>query len=210
MVDLCTLSAQSDASRHRVELLKHRPLTALGHASRSHVRGPFPPPCQPPPGPRTSLASSAFRLDCPSHPSSTSVDQNAEACPNSLPLVLAVSESLCFSHEKEVIRMYHQTYRILQLLELSGHTLLGFSFLIGTFNQQYRLFILSFIRQEEARPVTHVPSLPLGAGMSEWATTSREKSVRKGMTAATPSSRAFAWLMEQAGSTSQNQAMGSE
>ena len=41
--------------------------------------------------------------------------------------------------------MYHQTYRILQSLELSGHTLLGFSFLIGTFNQQYRLFILSFI-----------------------------------------------------------------
>jgi hypothetical protein len=41
--------------------------------------------------------------------------------------------------------MYHQTYQILQRLELSGHTPLGFSSLTGTFNERYRLFILSFI-----------------------------------------------------------------
>jgi SRSO17 transposase len=41
--------------------------------------------------------------------------------------------------------MYHQTYQTLQHLELSGHTFLGFFFLIGTFNQQHRPFILSFI-----------------------------------------------------------------
>jgi DNA-binding NarL/FixJ family response regulator len=33
---------------------------------------------------------------------------------------------------------------------LSGHPLLGFSFLIGTFNERYRLFILSFITFEIA------------------------------------------------------------
>jgi len=41
--------------------------------------------------------------------------------------------------------MYRQTYQILQYLVLSNHPFLGFSFLIGTSNMRYRLFILSFI-----------------------------------------------------------------
>ena len=45
-------------------------------------RVPSPPPCQLPPGPWTSLASSALCLDClHANPSTTSVDQRAEACP---------------------------------------------------------------------------------------------------------------------------------
>ena len=45
-------------------------------------RVPSPPPCQLPPGPWTSLASSALCLDClHANPSTTSVDQSAEACP---------------------------------------------------------------------------------------------------------------------------------
>ena len=45
-------------------------------------RVPSPPPCQQPPGPWTSLASSALCLDClHANPSTTSVDQSAEACP---------------------------------------------------------------------------------------------------------------------------------
>src|SRR6266481_3628011 len=45
-------------------------------------RVPSPPPCQLPPGPWTSLASSALCLDClHANPSTTSVDQSAEAFP---------------------------------------------------------------------------------------------------------------------------------
>jgi hypothetical protein len=45
-------------------------------------RVPSPPPYQLPPGPWTSLASSALCLDClHANPSTTSVDQRAEACP---------------------------------------------------------------------------------------------------------------------------------
>src|SRR5579864_3565444 len=41
--------------------------------------------------------------------------------------------------------MSRRTYQIPRHLELSSHTLLGFSFLIGTFNTRYRLILLSSI-----------------------------------------------------------------
>jgi len=62
---------------------------------RAHAPSVLSPPrCQPPPGPRASLASSAFRLDCPFPFSPTSVDQNAEVCPCLPPFVLAVADGL--------------------------------------------------------------------------------------------------------------------
>src|SRR5260221_9002372 len=61
-------------------------------------KAPPPPSCQPPPGPRTSLAPSALRLDClHANPPTTSVDQSAEACPHHPSFVLALSEICCFS-----------------------------------------------------------------------------------------------------------------
>jgi len=53
------------------------------------------PPCQPPPGPRASLASSALRLDClHANPPTTSVDQSAEVCLYHPAFVLAVSQRM--------------------------------------------------------------------------------------------------------------------
>ena len=54
------------------------------------------------------------------------VEQNAEAYPNHSPFALAISHSLLFSGNS-IVRMCHQTYQILQCLELDSHTLLGFS-----------------------------------------------------------------------------------
>jgi hypothetical protein len=99
-----------------------------------------------PEGEKSELSTTVKRCTTapPTLPPPQSIKMRRPA-PNYPPFVLAVSKSLCFPNEKEVIRMYRQTYRIPQSLEVSGHTLLGFSFLIGTFNQQYRLVILSFI-----------------------------------------------------------------
>ncbi len=53
-------------------------------------QGLSPPPYQPPPGPGASLASSAWCLDCPSHPFATSVEHHAEACPPPSPGMITV------------------------------------------------------------------------------------------------------------------------
>ena len=66
------------------KVLRVRPSRAMKPSSSCELtpRVLSPPPCQLPPGPWTSLASSALCLDClHANPSTTSVEQRAEACP---------------------------------------------------------------------------------------------------------------------------------
>jgi hypothetical protein len=60
------------------------------------------------------------------------------------PVVLTVSPQLA-SHREMAVRTYRQTYELRYSLEMSYHTLLECSFLIGTCNPQHRLVLLSFI-----------------------------------------------------------------
>src|ERR1700726_3038146 len=50
-------------------------------ALQAHAPEPLPPSYQPPPGSGASLASCVCCLDCPSHPLTTSVDQQTQADP---------------------------------------------------------------------------------------------------------------------------------
>jgi hypothetical protein len=80
----------------------------------------------PPPGPQASLASSAFCLDCPFPPSSTSVDQKAEACPTP-PRSFSADPGSFLAQRVSGHLDVSSNVSDGPMVELNGHTRLGFS-----------------------------------------------------------------------------------